>query len=100
MKKLKGSASTVYVNLLILEQAESIVLPLAKVYLKHSQNQDAYEKLMKSFYTQCARQGIEGVIFGDIFQEDQRLYREGLLKRVNAYSIIPIMENRYCNIME
>jgi uncharacterized protein (TIGR00290 family) len=35
---------------------------------------------MKSFYRQCARQNVEGVIYGDIFLEDLRRYREELLK--------------------
>lgn len=75
---------------LIEEQAESIELPLVKVYLTRSQNHDAYEKLMKSFYMQCARQNIEGVIFGDIFLEDLRHYREELMKDCNLIPFFPL----------
>lgn len=75
---------------LIEEQAERIELPLVKVYLTGSQNHDAYEKLMKSFYMQCARQNIDGVIFGDIFLEDLRHYREGLMKDSTLIPFFPL----------
>ncbi len=74
---------------LIEQQAENIGLPLVKVYLR-GQSAESYAKLMRSFYMQCARQGIEGVVFGDIFLEDLRHYREGLLKDSGLVSYFPI----------
>ena len=74
------------------KQAESIGLPLIKIYLRSSPDHDTYERLMKSFYRQCARQDIEGVVFGDIFLEDLRQYRVQLLKDSGLTPIFPLWD--------
>lgn len=74
---------------LIEQQAENIGFPLVKVYMR-GQSAESYAKLMKSFYMQCARQGIEGVVYGDIFLEDLRQYREGLLKDSKLIPYFPL----------
>jgi uncharacterized protein (TIGR00290 family) len=74
---------------LIEQQAENIGIPLVKIYLR-GQSAESYAKLMKSFYMQCARQGIEGVVFGDIFLSDLRQYRESLLKGSKLVPYFPL----------
>lgn len=74
---------------LIEQQVENIGLPFVKVYMR-GQSAESYAKLMKSFYMQCVRQGIEGVVFGDIFLEDLRDYRESLLKDSKLVPYFPI----------
>src|SRR6187549_2703210 len=49
---------------MIERQAEQLDIPLIKLYLTSSEDHEAYAKLMKSFYRQCARDKIEGVVFG------------------------------------
>ncbi len=71
-------------------QAESIGLPLVKLYLEGSQNHDPYEKIMTSFYQRCFDEGVDGVMFGDIFLEDLREYRERLLLTTKLSSIYPL----------
>jgi diphthamide synthase (EF-2-diphthine--ammonia ligase) len=58
------------------EQAEAIGLPLTKLYLESSESHDAYNKLMNGYYQQCAYDKLEGVVFGDIFLEDLKQFRE------------------------
>jgi len=75
---------------LIEQQAAGLGLPLTKLYLPPSEDHDAYEKLMIAHYKQCARRGIEQVVFGDIFLEDLRLFREKLLQNTSLSSVYPL----------
>lgn len=75
---------------LIEQQAASIGIPLTKIYLPSSQTNDEYEKVMKGFYQQCSRQGIEGIVFGDINLQDLRQYREQLLMPSSLEGIYPL----------
>jgi uncharacterized protein (TIGR00290 family) len=71
-------------------QAERIGLPLIKLYLESSESHAAYEALMKSFYIECKVAGIEGIVFGDIFLEDLRKYREDLMIQSGINAIFPL----------
>jgi uncharacterized protein (TIGR00290 family) len=64
---------------LIEQQAVQLGLPLVKLYLTASQDHQAYNSLMQSFYKICSDDGIEAVMFGDIYLEDLRAFREALL---------------------
>ncbi len=64
---------------LIEAQAAALGIPLVKLYLPASNDGDAYASLMRSFYKISAADGIDYVMFGDIFLEDLRRYREDLL---------------------
>lgn len=75
---------------LIEAQAKSLKLPLRKLYLKTSDNHDAYIELMKTFYAQSKTEGIEGIVFGDIFLEDLRKFREELLEESQLFPLFPI----------
>jgi uncharacterized protein (TIGR00290 family) len=75
---------------LIEKQAEAMGLPLTKLYLESSESHSAYERLMRGFYQQCAHEHIEAVVFGDIFLEDLRVFREELLKPSGLLGIYPL----------
>lgn len=75
---------------LIERQAQSIGLPLTKLYLESSASHNAYEKLMKDFYQRCVHDGIQDVVFGDIFLEDLKKFREDLLQPFNLKGIFPL----------
>jgi uncharacterized protein (TIGR00290 family) len=75
---------------LIEQQANALGFKLIKLYLQSSDNHAAYEALMKSFYAKCAADNIEGVVFGDIFLEDLKKYREELLSESGMHGIYPI----------
>ncbi|SHG89044.1 MJ0570-related uncharacterized domain-containing protein [Chryseolinea serpens] len=77
-------------EVLIEQQAAGLGLPLTKLYLPPSEDHDAYEKLMITYYKQCARRGVEQVVFGDIFLEDLRLFRENLLQNTPLSSVYPL----------
>lgn len=75
---------------LIYQQAQYMGLPLRIVYLKKSESDNNYTKLMTAFYQDCAKQGIEGVVFGDIYLEDLRTYRETLLASSGLEALFPL----------
>lgn len=78
---------------LIERQAEALGLPLVKLYLPSSDNHQAYENVMKKFYKQCVDEGVEFVMFGDIFLEDLKAYREALLKPSGLKPVYPIWQH-------
>ncbi|HEX5168974.1 MAG TPA: diphthine--ammonia ligase [Cyclobacteriaceae bacterium] len=75
---------------LIEAQAQALNLPLTKLYLKTADNHDAYVKLMSDFYYQIRNEGIEGIVFGDIFLEDLKIFRETLLKQADMIPVFPL----------
>jgi diphthamide synthase (EF-2-diphthine--ammonia ligase) len=80
---------------LLMRQAEALGIPLEILYMESSANHDNYTQLMTRFYKRCAGQGIEGVVFGDIFLEDLKIFRESLLQDTGLSSIYPLWEVRY-----
>jgi uncharacterized protein (TIGR00290 family) len=74
---------------LVDKQAESIGIPLLKVKVSEGTN-DEYEKQMEVILLQAKAEGIEHVIFGDIFLEDLRVYRENNLAKIGMHGGFPI----------
>jgi len=75
---------------LLEEQAESIGIPLEKVFISKNAKNEEYEKAMSAVLEGFRRKGITRVAFGDIFLEDLRKYREENLRRINMEGIFPI----------
>jgi uncharacterized protein (TIGR00290 family) len=78
---------------LIERQAAAMGLPLVKLYLESSERHTEYEQLMQAFYKRCAAEGIQAVVFGDIFLEDLKAYREKLLGHSALKGIYPLWKN-------
>ena len=74
---------------LLEKQAQSIGLPLIKMYVKEGTNAE-YEKNMEDLLLNYKTQGLSHVIFGDIFLEDLRLYRENNLAKVGLKAVFPL----------
>ena len=70
-------------------QCESVGIPLLKVRVSEGTN-DEYEKQMEAVLLQAKSEGIDTVIFGDIFLEDLRTYREANLAKVGMKAIFPL----------
>jgi uncharacterized protein (TIGR00290 family) len=70
-------------------QAGSIGIPLVKVWVKEGTNQE-YEQQMQAVLLQAKSEGIDHVIFGDIFLEDLRVYRENNLAKINMTAVFPL----------
>ena len=71
------------------EQAKQIGIPLVKIYVNEGTNAE-YEKKMEETLLKFKSEGIENVIFGDIFLEDLRTYRENNLSKVGMTGVFPL----------
>jgi len=70
-------------------QSESIGIPLLKVWLNEA-SYESYEAQMEKMLLQAKSEGIEFVIFGDIFLEDLRKYREDNLAKIGMKAVFPL----------
>jgi uncharacterized protein (TIGR00290 family) len=70
-------------------QSDSIGIPQLKVWL-YEASYESYEKQMEEMLLKAKGEGIETVIFGDIFLEDLKLYREKNLEKVGMKAVFPL----------
>src|SRR5215471_3275731 len=75
---------------LLLQQAESIGLPLREVRIPPQCVNPIYESRMERALRIFYEQGVRKVAFGDIFLEDIRAYREKNLARIGMTAVFPI----------
>jgi uncharacterized protein (TIGR00290 family) len=75
---------------LLLQQAESIGLPLHEVLIPPQCVNPIYEARMEQALRIFYDRGVRNVAFGDIFLEDLRAYRERNLSRIGMTALFPI----------
>jgi uncharacterized protein (TIGR00290 family) len=71
-------------------QAAAVRLPLHVVRIPTPCSNDAYEAKMREALELARRDGITHVVFGDLFLEDIRAYRERQLARVGMSGVFPL----------
>jgi len=72
------------------QQAKAIGIPLKKVYLLESPDMETYNKIFTDFLNQMKNENINTSIFGDIFLEDLRKYREEQLAKIGFTAAFPL----------
>ncbi|SEO22824.1 MJ0570-related uncharacterized domain-containing protein [Flavobacterium sp. CF108] len=75
---------------LLQAQAESIRIPLKIMQVPEMPTMEVYETVMTETLTELKNQGIMYSVFGDIFLEDLRKYREEQLARIGFEGVFPI----------
>ncbi len=75
---------------LLREQVEQTGLPLHIIHLAGAVSMESYNAVMHSEMTALSDQGFKGSVFGDIFLEDLRAYREEQLAQVSLKGIFPL----------
>ena len=75
---------------LLEKQAESIGIPLYQVRLPEMPGMTEYDAIMRSALEHFREEGITHAIFGDIFLEDLKSYRDALLAEVGMIGIYPL----------
>ena len=75
---------------LILQQAHAIGYPMMEVRIPENCSNDQYELKMTEVLQKYRESGTESVIFGDLFLEDIRAYREDFLNRIGMKGIFPL----------
>ncbi|TXT61161.1 MAG: ATP-binding protein [Promethearchaeota archaeon] len=71
-------------------QSKALDLPLELVYIPTECSNEIYKRIMEKRMMELKAQGIKGVVFGDIFLEDIRKYREENLSQVGMEAIFPL----------
>lgn len=71
-------------------QAERMGMPLKKIYLPASPDDETYKTEMASALEAFKQQGITNAAFGDIFLEDLKQYREQQLATVGIDALFPL----------
>ncbi|MEQ6124247.1 diphthine--ammonia ligase [Pseudotenacibaculum sp. MALMAid0570] len=77
-------------NELLEQQAKSIGLPLLKIPFAANVTMDDYSKTMKLAMTSLLDQNYKHGMFGDIFLEDLKSYRDSKLAEVGIQGVYPL----------
>ncbi|TCD04216.1 diphthine--ammonia ligase [Pedobacter frigidisoli] len=75
---------------LLIQQAESIGIPLYQIRLGEMPDMKTYDETMGHHLQKFKAGGITHSIFGDIFLEDLRTYRENKLHEIGLEAIFPL----------
>ncbi|WP_294200640.1 diphthine--ammonia ligase [uncultured Chryseobacterium sp.] len=89
----------VHVSLLE-KQVESLGFPLAQLELPKEPSMEEYREMMESIMTDFKKQGVTHSIFGDIFLEDLRKYREDQLAAAGIQGVFPLWKKDTKNLIE
>ena len=75
---------------LLEQQAKSIGIPLEIMQIPEMPTMEVYENVMQETLTKLKNQGITHSVFGDIFLEDLRKYREDQLSKIGFEAVFPL----------
>ena len=85
---------------LLIAQAESIGIPLYQIRLGEMPDMESYDQVMHAHLTKFKEEGITHSIFGDIFLEDLRRYRESKLAEVGLKAIFPLWKTETTQLID
>ena len=77
-------------SVLLEQQARSLGFPLEKMFISKGASDAEYESILLKSLSGHRTNGVFSVVFGDIFLEDVRKYREGILSKVGMKGIFPL----------
>ncbi len=77
---------------LLVKQAESIGIPLYEIRLPEMPDMKTYDKAMAHHLKKLKQEEISHSIFGDIFLEDLKKYREEKLQKEGLKAIFPLWQ--------
>jgi uncharacterized protein (TIGR00290 family) len=77
-------------SILLERQANSLGLPIEKVYISKNSSNEEYEAKMREVLQRYLTADVSSVVFGDIFLEDLRKYREDNLSKIGMKAVFPI----------
>ncbi|WP_242689138.1 diphthine--ammonia ligase [Pedobacter sp. SYSU D00535] len=71
-------------------QAQCLQIPLYKMIMPGRATNEAYEESLAKTFEFLKEQGVSHVIYGDIFLEDLKMYREAFLQKHHLSGIFPL----------
>lgn len=75
---------------LLITQAKCLNLPLHQIRLPEMPDMEVYETAMNLHFELMKQQGVAYAVFGDIFLEDLRKYREAQFEKLGMTTIFPL----------
>ncbi len=85
---------------LLREQAEVLSYPLQEVDLPEMSDLETYNRAMAAAFEQTRKAGLTHGIFGDIFLEDLRQYRERQLREAGLEGVFPLWGQSTRSLMD
>jgi len=77
-------------RILVEQQAKSLGLPIEKVFTSKDSSNEEYDSKMAKTLTRFKQNGISQVVFGDIFLEWVKEYRENNLSKLGMKGLFPL----------
>jgi uncharacterized protein (TIGR00290 family) len=77
-------------SILLERQADSLRLPIEKVYISKNSSNEEYEAKMREVIQKYLTAGVSSIVFGDIFLEVLRKHREDNLSKIGMKAVFPI----------
>lgn len=77
-------------RVLLEKQAASLGVPVEKILIKRDDSSQDYENRIRLTLIRLRNKGISSVVFGDIFLEDIRKYREENMEKIEMRAIFPL----------
>jgi uncharacterized protein (TIGR00290 family) len=77
-------------RVLLERQAAGLGLPLHEVFISKGATNEEYEMKIGEAFSLYRDRGIDSVVFGDLFLEDIKVYREQFLARHNMRGLFPV----------
>ncbi len=77
-------------EVLLDKQAKSLGLEIEKVYISRGCTDQEYEEKLEAILKKHWARGVRSVVFGDIFLEDLKKYREDNLAKIGMRGIFPL----------
>jgi uncharacterized protein (TIGR00290 family) len=81
-------------------QVQRLQLPIQKIYFPAEVSMSSYDETMRKATKSLVAEGFQYGIFGDIFLEDLRNYREEKLKEVGITGIFPLWKKDTKTLLE
>ncbi|WP_347218067.1 diphthine--ammonia ligase [Chryseobacterium sp.] len=89
------------VHVLLLEQQASLLnIPLTKMELPKEPSMEEYQEIMNNTMAEILAQGVTHSIFGDIFLEDLRHYREKQLSSIGMQAVFPLWKQNTSDLIQ
>ncbi|MDR6528995.1 uncharacterized protein (TIGR00290 family) [Chryseobacterium rhizosphaerae] len=88
----------VHVSLLE-QQAANIGIPLIKMELPKEPSMEEYREIMNKTMSEIQAQGVTHSVFGDIFLEDLRQYREEQLNSIGMKAVFPLWKQNTSDLI-
>lgn len=75
---------------LLVQQADAVGIPLDPVYIPQACTNEIYQERMREALEKHQRAGIGAVVFGDLYLQDIRAYREERMQSIGMRCIFPV----------